>query len=475
MSLAPLSAPERQPSPQLNLNLSSNNPFRNRAVSPSATSPNSTGRPVSTNPFLDEADLSSFQSAPSASMSSTAKPSLMGNTAELFENLSLEPSSETSNRRPAPSRPSNKPPSRPPKERSQARNKDSDPFDVFADPPSSSSKPHRSRSHDVRRPRRNSDSSAMERPQKPLDPEDEKRRRERRHREREARHRDGKSRSSKKTPSHRLDIIDKLDVTSIYGTGLFHHDGPFDACNPHRNRKGLKAAPMQAFPKDSRNMALGGAGPNNDNIDLELFHGVQTEGYNDFATSGKSDQPEAFSATTRVEPIHGAESMGLGTSTFLEGAPASRAAIQRRQSENESGSGSNGGGLQRKKSLAQRIRGGINPRAGGGRVVSPDATYSTPTSTGSRSNERNPFFQDYDDAWDKKGAKIQMAEDSRPSYESGGRARAASSPRRPQGLERKDTDERVNGGGDGIKSGGGFVNRMKSLRKPRPERRPADS
>lgn len=315
----------------------------------------------------------------------------------------------------------------------------------------------------------------MERPQKPLDPEDEKRRRERRHREREARHRDGKSRSSKKTPSHRLDIIDKLDVTSIYGTGLFHHDGPFDACNPHRNRKGLKAAPMQAFPKDSRNMALGGAGPNNDNIDLELFHGVQTEGYNDFATSGKSDQPEAFSATTRVEPIHGAESMGLGTSTFLEGAPASRAAIQRRQSENESGSGSNGGGLQRKKSLAQRIRGGINPRAGGGRVVSPDATYSTPTSSGSRTNERNPFFQDYDDAWDKKGAKIQMAEDTRTSYESGGRARAASSPRRPQGLERKDTDERMNGGGDGMKSGGGFVNRMKSLRKPRPERRPADS
>lgn len=63
----------------------------------------------------------------------------------------------------------------------------------------------------------------MERPQKPLDPEDEKRRRERRHREREARHRDGKSRSSKKTPSHRLDIIDKLDVTSIYGTGCKIH------------------------------------------------------------------------------------------------------------------------------------------------------------------------------------------------------------------------------------------------------------
>ena len=57
----------------------------------------------------------------------------------------------------------------------------------------------------------------MERP-KLLDPEDERRRRERRRREREARHRDGKSRSSKKT-NYQLDIIDKLDVTSIYGTG----------------------------------------------------------------------------------------------------------------------------------------------------------------------------------------------------------------------------------------------------------------
>lgn len=39
---------------------------------------------------------------------------------------------------------------------------------------------------------------------------------ERRRRDRETRHRDGKSRSKK---NHQLDIIDKLDVTSIYGTG----------------------------------------------------------------------------------------------------------------------------------------------------------------------------------------------------------------------------------------------------------------
>lgn len=57
--------------------------------------------------------------------------------------------------------------------------------------------------------RRNSDSSVME---KPLT-EDERRLREMRHRDRERRHRDGKNRPRK------LDIIDQLDATSIYGTG----------------------------------------------------------------------------------------------------------------------------------------------------------------------------------------------------------------------------------------------------------------
>lgn len=56
----------------------------------------------------------------------------------------------------------------------------------------------------------------MERASKIFDDDDERRRRERRHRDRE-RHKDGKSRSSRK--DRRLDIIDKLDVTSIYGTG----------------------------------------------------------------------------------------------------------------------------------------------------------------------------------------------------------------------------------------------------------------
>lgn len=86
-------------------------------------------------------------------------------------------------------------------------------LDIFADPTESTKK------SDGRRVRRNSESSIMERSAKLLDPEEEKKRQERRRRER--RHREGSSKdgSKSKKPDRKLDIIDKLDVTSIYGTG----------------------------------------------------------------------------------------------------------------------------------------------------------------------------------------------------------------------------------------------------------------
>lgn len=62
-----------------------------------------------------------------------------------------------------------------------------------------------------RRPRRNSESSIMD---KPLT-EEEKKAKEARRREREKRRAEGKD----KKPSRRLDLIDQLDATSIYGTG----------------------------------------------------------------------------------------------------------------------------------------------------------------------------------------------------------------------------------------------------------------
>ncbi|KAJ5328145.1 hypothetical protein N7541_001718 [Penicillium brevicompactum] len=474
VSLAPQ---ESQASPTA-ASFGSNNPFRNRALSPSVAGSVSSNtrpeRPRSTNPFLDDSEALSPQSAPGmasgAMVSPTEKTDISSHTRELFESLSLKPAPQT-NRRPSDDRTAasrTRPPRERPSERS-ATSKGKDPLDIFADPPSKSA----STRAPPRRPRRNSESSVMDRGSKLLDVDDsEKRRRERRNREREGRSKDtkdGKSRSGRK--DRRLDIIDKLDVTSIYGTGMFHHDGPFDACNPHRNRRGVRTAPMQAFPKGSTNMALGGTGPNNSNIDLNLFHGRQEEGHNDFATAARrnADSGNSFDPTARVDPIHGPQSMGLGTSTFLDGAPASRSAMARRQSENE-GSLAPNGGLARKKSLAQRLRGRTT---GPGRVTSPE--YSTPPpalgsshSASSRNNERNPYFQDqdYDEEWDKKGSSIEARME-------GGRLRSSSSPKQATGLERKPTNDRyeeskLNPGG------GGFLNRMKSLRKPKPERRTSD-
>lgn len=90
-------------------------------------------------------------------------------------------------------------------------------LDIFADPSESSSS--------RRRVRRNSDSSVVSRSsRKLLDPEEEKKRAERRRRERRHRERDAKDGKSKK-PDRKLDIIDKLDVTSIYGTGCEYFNG----------------------------------------------------------------------------------------------------------------------------------------------------------------------------------------------------------------------------------------------------------
>lgn len=90
-----------------------------------------------------------------------------------------------------------------------------DTLDIFADPPA--------RRPAGGRPRRNSDSSVADRNSKAMDPEEERRRRERRHREHEHKHKDSKGRpipvAGPKKPSKRLDTIDKLDVTSIFGTG----------------------------------------------------------------------------------------------------------------------------------------------------------------------------------------------------------------------------------------------------------------
>jgi hypothetical protein len=99
-------AVDSRPSPGLTLNLSSNNPFRNRAASPSLSdgqlSPfDPPPRPVSRNPFLDASSTNTvpkpLAGSPDkmslATESSGPKPALTGNAAELFvrhSSLSIE-------------------------------------------------------------------------------------------------------------------------------------------------------------------------------------------------------------------------------------------------------------------------------------------------------------------------------------------------------------------------------------------------
>lgn len=243
---------------------------------------------------------------------------------------------------------------------------------------------------------------------------------------------------------------------------MFHHDGPFDACNPHRNRKRDQRAPIQAFPAGSANMAMGGYGPVNKTFDVARYHGyADGDAHDDYGVAYKTESKRpvnglraaSFDPTARAEPIHGEETMGLGTSTFLEGAPASRKAIQRRESETEPASGPGVNtmpGLSRKKSLAQRIRGisAARPRYyEDGGLRSPEARYGNgPTTPGSppgqtngskipavnarrvqsaassASNykaETNPFDQLYDEAYEQKGASIRAAEKARAASTSG--------------------------------------------------------
>lgn len=232
-------------------------------------------------------------------------------------------------------------------------------------------------------------------------------------------------------------------------------------------------------------MQLGGSGPVNSKLNLDQYHGTEREAHNDYNEAAIADgdddyyrrpQPErsaSFNPTARVEPVHGSLSAGLGTSTFLEGTPASRAAIRRRESEYEAAQReANANGLSRTKSLAQRIK-SVRPKLSDGpRVNSPEpaGTPTSPLGSGrADQSSTNPFFKDYDKDYEKKGAQIAFAEEQQKT----GRARAPSSPKRglSLGLERKVTAESANPTEESKPSTGvGFLTRMKSMKGTRKTR-----
>ncbi|KXL43429.1 MAG: hypothetical protein FE78DRAFT_460263 [Acidomyces sp. 'richmondensis'] len=255
---------------------------------------------------------------------------------------------------------------------------------------------------------------------------------------------------------------------------------------------------MEAFPKDSMNMALGGSGPLRSRLDLDKFHGRGAEGFSEYAATRKPDtatMPVVVNPHDRAEQVHGDESFGLGTSTFLEGAPASRKAVAQRRRE-----------MSRKKSLAQRLRGMSNTRRQisgdarspgsqipppvtkwngnphsntsspgdavmSGETTSPPRTQIKAVSAGgpararARADEVNPFFDvQYDAAFERKGAQIAEA------------AVAAQPPTLTRSVTNDGTMSPPTREGEiGKGGGGGLLSRMRSLkgggRRARPERR----
>ncbi|KAG5519353.1 hypothetical protein PMAC_001979 [Pneumocystis sp. 'macacae'] len=134
-----------------------------------------------------------------------------------------------------------------------------------------------------------------------------------------------------------VDRIDLLDVTAVYGSGAFHHDGPFDACNPCRNKNSRKD-PLFAFPKDSTSMSFVKLETESSGFPIDKYFGRRDiEAYNEFSPSAfysrkkcssSSSRSFTYEPTQKVELLHGSESTGLGTPTFIEGSYASRVAMQ---------------------------------------------------------------------------------------------------------------------------------------------------
>jgi hypothetical protein len=271
---------------------------------------------------------------------------------------------------------------------------------------------------------------------------------------------------------------------------VFHHDGPFDAVNPNRNKPGSRRAPMQAFPKDSLNNTIGGSGPLNKKADHSTLMGQHDdEAFREWS-SGAKERAEAefvprkkgevptFDPLARGSVIFGEETLGLGASTFLEGTPAARTAIQKREEEEKQETSQDG--LARKKSIAQRIRGinrGGRDYQNTGRLTSPEGVYMSrrsPSEGGNISSasmqppgsERNPFFTEYDPR--KRGGEENFS--VRRTDTKG----SPTSPKGGFGLERRSTADAT--GEEQPKSG--ILGRMKSLsksgRRPRPPPSSAD-
>jgi len=245
-------------------------------------------------------------------------------------------------------------------------------------------------------------------------------------------------------------------------TLVFHHDGPFDACRPHRNKQPHKA-PVAAFPADSVTNTLAGGLGEVPGLDRNKYFGIRPqEAFEDFGTAAPTTKPRrtsdperppirsikevnediekvrpsvgvrstSFDPRLKTEPVHGVESVGLGTSTFLEGAPAPKAAIEKAMMNDD-----DDGALTRTKSIVQKITGRRGGGAGGER--SPPPPMSKPLLSPNSPNmdpAYNPFF--------KEGQFVERVES----------------------LPTNSGRERADSGGSDKGVAGGLISRVKSLK-----------
>ncbi len=224
---------------------------------------------------------------------------------------------------------------------------------------------------------------------------------------------------------------------------------------------------MDAFPEGSLNNTIGGSGPLNARPNHAQFLGQQDdEAFKEWSQGVKDKSGPVFDIA-RAHVLHGDESLGLGTSTFLEGTPAARSAIQSQQREEEERAAelpkTKGDGLKRGPSLRR-------PFAKRGFQASGDIPAMphnrSPSGNGpvsASAMERKPFFDDYGSGNGEDDFTVA----------NGSRASPAS-PRGGGGLERRSTTDGT-GGEQGQQKPKGLLGRMKSITGKKEPRRPPGS
>lgn len=261
------------------------------------------------------------------------------------------------------------------------------------------------------------------------------------------------SRPTQREPIRHLDLIDRLDDTSFFSAGSFYrHDGPFDAVAPHRNKR-LSRAPVAAFPGNSatsslRQLRLARANASNSTLP------TPTE---DTTEPPTKDEVKPKTKLTTRDSVLDEFSLGLGASTFLEGAPAPRvAAAQDRDKNKEDTAEGAARPLSRKKSLVQRFR-----RAG--------STKGTPPVKGSSKEPGPASPTDTDTAKEKTKAEAKAEDDDSTARVSMPDIITYTPEEAPQFISQEVKDEPASPPPPSPSSkGGGLLRRVKSLRRIRP-------